>query len=204
MQGIVAHLIQSDNLREMRGMDTDSVDLICTDPPFNSGRNYGGFVDTTGPKKERFGDVWRWDNEAKKQRLDLIRRGERKSEEVHNLYKIASDTLEGIDLMLRHQSERAASSIKSYLTFMAPRLVEMRRVLKEAGCIYLHCDASSNSYLRLLMDGLFNARKFREIIWYRHRGAHNALWGCVHDTILFYGDRPEEIWEQAIVPLAKR
>ena len=76
----------------------------------------------------------------------------------------------------------------AYLTMMAPRLVELQRVLKPSGSIYLHCDPTAGHYLKVLMDAVFGPRNFRnEIIW-RRTGAHNSAkrYGPIHDTLLFY------------------
>jgi hypothetical protein len=99
------------------------------------------------------------------------------------------------------------SNLLAYLSMMAPRLVELRRVLKQTGSLYLHCDPTASHYLKLLLDAVFGPERFRnEIIWRRY-GAHNDVGqgshhlGRIHDSILFYGQSESATWHQPFVPL---
>ena len=146
----------------------ESVDLIYLDPPFNSKRMYNAFIG--GAQFVAFEDTWRW-HEA--------------IDDFHAVAQRASfaNTIEGLRKMLGEGPDLA------YLSYMANRLVECRRVLKPTGSIYLHCDSTKSHYLKAVMDGVFGQTNFRsEIIW-RRTGAHNKLsrqYGPIHDTILFY------------------
>ena len=139
-------LYLNDCLELMSRMEGNFVDLIYLDPPFNSNRNY-----QTTDGKVAFSDFWRWskhcDNRYLKIKLDL-----------DNPSRAA---LIGLFQIL------GQSSMMSYLFYMAERLVECKKVLKDTGSIYLHCDSTASHYLKVLMDGIFGSNNFRnEIMWY--------------------------------------
>jgi len=93
------------------------------------------------------------------------------------------------------------SPMMAYLAMMAPRLVELHRVLKDSGSLYLHCDPTASHHLKLMLDAIFGSTNFRsEIVWKR-TSAHSASrrWNDVHDTILFYAKSPKHIWNQVLV-----
>jgi DNA modification methylase len=190
------YLYYGDNLDILRRYIKDeSVDLVYLDPPFNSNQNYNVlFAEKSGTLStaqiKAFGDTWKWDTVASQTHTDLVEAGGRTSEALQAFRKLL-----GTNDML------------AYLTMMAPRLVELRRVLKPTGSIYLHCDPTASHYLKILMDAIFDVRNFRnEIIWRRY-GAHNDVgqgsrhYGRVHDVLLFYtkSDLPE--WNQVFTPL---
>ena len=145
-----------------------SVDLIYLDPPFNSKRLYNAFIG--GAQFVAFDDTWRW------------------HEAVDDFHAVASDvslasTMEGLRTLLSEGPDLA------YLSYMANRLRECRRVLKKTGSLYLHCDPTMSHKIKLLLDGVFGYKNFRsEIIW-RRTNAHNKTahqFGPIHDTIFFY------------------
>ena len=160
----------------------ESVDLIYLDPPFNSKRLYNAFIG--GAQWVAFNDTWRW------------------HEAVSDFHDVAqdvrlSDTVEGLRKILGETPEMA------YLSYMANRLRECRRVLKPTGSIYLHCDPTMSHSLKLIMDGLFGSRNFRsEIVWRRinptgrgpNRLANNA------DYILYYAKTGDFLWNQVYRP----
>ena len=157
-----------DNLEVMRGMDSESVPLIYADPPFNSRRIYQG-VSGSKAQAHRFRDTWSW-NDAKQEWLDQL---ENDHPALHRAILVARDHSPGMG---------------GYCAFMAVRLIEMRRILTPAGSLYLHCDPSANAYLRMLLDGVFGAKQFRnEIVWC-YTGPSNVRdhYPRKHDTILFY------------------
>ena len=149
-----------DNLPILRSFNSDSVDLIYTDPPFNTGRTRTG----TGAV---FSDMWTLSD------VDV---------EWINLIKAKHAAL------YRVLQAAVTSSDKSYLVYMAARLLELRRVLKPAGSIYLHCDPTMSHYLKLVMDAVFRRCNFRnEIVWcYGSGGASKRHFSRKHDVILFY------------------
>ena len=142
-------LYVGDNLQYLRGMNSESVDLIYLDPPFNSSRNY---VSATG--QESFQDTWKWDDD------DVRWLGEidRKNSALSSLIECYS-SIEGKDTA-------------AYLCFMAVRLLEMHRVLKPTGSIYLHCDDTAGHMLQSLMSAIFGRANFRnQVSWKRHTAA---------------------------------
>ena len=158
-----------DNLPVLRGLDDDSVDLIYLDPPFNSSRNYEAPIGSKAAGAA-FKDTWTRND------LDDAWVGE------------VADRNPPLYAVCRAALQAHGNSMYSYLCMMAPRLMEMRRVLKESGSIYLHCDPTANSYLRLLMDAVFGKENMRnEIIWC-YTGPANVRkhFPRKHDTILFY------------------
>ena len=163
----------ADNLDIMRGMNSESVDLIYLDPPFNSNANYAAPIGSQAAGAE-FKDTWGLND------INLAWHGLIKSE-YPGLY----------DLLTAVRTVHGASMM-SYLIYMAIRIMEMRRILKETGSIYLHCDPTASHYLKLLMDTVFGKDHFQnEIIWQRYdrpKGSqHKARrYGRSSDTILFY------------------
>ena len=162
-----------DNLDVMRGMNSESVDLIYLDPPFNSNRTYSAPIGSQAAGAA-FKDTWTLDD------VDLAWHGEI-AEQHPAVYAIidAAGVAHG-------------KGMKSYLIMMAVRLLEMRRLLRSTGSLYLHCDPTASHYLKLVMDAVFGSMMFRsEIIWNRttNTGSSKARarrFPTDHDTILFY------------------
>ena len=160
----------------MRGMNSESVDLIYLDPPFNSNANYAAPIGSKAAGAE-FKDTWSL-SDVDAEWINLI---ESKHPALHRALLAAM-----------------TNSDKSYLTYMAARLLEMQRILKPTGSIYLHCDPTMSHYLKLLMDAVFGKAAFtNEIVWKR-TGSHGGAkrWGPIHDTILFYSN-PSKIWNRS-------
>ena len=166
-------LFINDNLNVLRGMNSESVDLIYIDPPFNSNRTYEAPIGSVA-EGAKFKDVWYLDD-IEQEWIDSI--------EVQNtaLYNL----LETIGTM---GHSREANGNKGYLQYMSIRLLEMHRILKPTGSIYLHCDTKMSHYLKMVMDCIFLPRRFRnEIVWsYRTGGASKKQFSKKHDVILFY------------------
>ena len=163
-------LFHGDNLGFLRAMNSESVDLIATDPPFNKGRDFHATPDSLA-RGAKFQDRWSWERDVHEEWSDQIR----------DDYPRLMEAIE---------SARFAHSdgMGAFMCFMAVRLLEMRRILKPTGSIYLHCDPTASHYLKAVMDAIFGWRGFRnEIIW-RRSAAHNAAdrFGPNHDVILFY------------------
>ena len=178
-----------DNFEILREIPENCVHLICTDPPFNSGRDYNAFIADSLAQKKAFTDIWTWDTAAENAREDTQRQA--RSDET---YKALDECLRGYDLVLRNAVSGNKGSMRAYLAFMGPRLVEMHRVLREDGSIYLHCDPTASHYLKGLMDAIFDLKNrpkngfFRnEIIWsYRSGGVSKYWFAKKHDIILFF------------------
>lgn len=171
-----------DNLPVMRQMNSGSVDLIYLDPPFNSQRTYNAPIGSEAAGTQ-FKDTWTLDD------VDLAW--------VAGL----DDANEPLAAVVTTAGLAHGSGTQSYLSMMAQRLVEMKRVLKASGSIYLHCDPTAGAYLRMLMDCVFGKNSFRnEIVWQRTKGRSDARrFGRVHDVILYYaGD--DATWNGAYLP----
>ncbi len=159
-----------DNLDIMRGMNSASVDLIYLDPPFKSNRNYAAPIGSKAAGAA-FKDTWTLSD------VDHAWHGEI-AEELPPLYSVIAAA------GLAH-----GKGMKSYLIMMAVRLLEMKRLLKETGSIYLHCDPTASHYLKVLMDVVFGKNNFRnEIVWSYKKVANSKAKKFLraHDTILFY------------------
>ena len=160
-----------DNLDIMRGMNSASVDLIYLDPPFNSKANYAAPIGSKAAGAA-FKDTWTL-SDVDVEWINLI-------ESKHPaLYQVLLAAMTGSD--------------KSYLVYMAARLLEMRRVLKPTGSLYLHCDWNMGHYLKIVLDAIFGYRNFRnEIVWYyRGAGTPKKDFARRHDTIFrLRGIRP--------------
>src|SRR3989338_7081780 len=187
------YLYYGDNLDVLRlHIKNESVDLIYLDPPFNSNQDYNVlFEEKSGTQSaaqiKAFTDTWKWDEVAAKSFYEVVESGGKVSETMQSFKKILG-----------------TSDLMAYLSMMAPRLIELRRVLKQAGSIYLHCDPTASHYLKMLMDAVFGPQKFRnEIIWKR-TSAHSSAkrFGPVHDTLLFYvKGGAEHTWNARYQPI---
>jgi DNA modification methylase len=182
-------LYYGDNLEILRKyVGDESVDLIYLDPPFNSQRAYNViFQDKTGKAAasqiQAFEDTWTWTPDAQ-DTFDELMTGHYRSQ-LKDMMKAFRDFMGPSDLM-------------AYLTMMAIRLVELRRVLKNTGSLYLHCDPTASHYLKILLDQIFGQINFKnEIIWKRtttksdyRQGAIN--WPRIHDVIIYYNRNAAE------------
>ena len=171
-------LFFGDNLDVLgRYIKDESVDLIYLDPPFNSNASYNVlFAEHDGTRAasqiKAFHDTWHWDEAAARAYDEFV------VSAPHG----ASQALQAFRSLL------GCNDMLAYLSMMAPRLVELHRVLKPTGSMYLHCDPTASHYLKVLLDAIFGAVGFcNEIIW-RRTGAHSTSrrWGRLHDVILFY------------------
>ena len=171
-------LYYGDNLDILhRYIKEESVDLVYLDPPFNSNQDYNVlFAEKNGSKSgaqiKAFEDTWHWDQIAAKAWQEVVEMGGKVSQAMQ-----AFRTFLGENDML------------AYLSMMAPRLIELRRVLKDTGNIYLHCDPTSSHYLKMLMDSIFGPQNFRnEIVWERAQPkSHTSLrMSRAHDILLFF------------------
>jgi adenine specific DNA methylase Mod len=182
----VNRLYYGDNLTVLRNEIRDeSVDLIYLDPPFNSQANYNVlFRSPSGQQShaqiEAFEDTWSWGDEAELAFDGVMQSGN----------SAAAEMLRAFRSFLKE------NDVMAYLCMMALRMLELHRVLRPTGSLYLHCDPSASHYLKLLLDAVFGASSFRnEIIWKR-TSAHSSAkrYGPVHDTLLFYGKSDSSIW----------
>lgn len=163
-------LFHGDNLRFLRALNSESVDLIATDPPFNKGRDFHATPDSLAAGA-KFQDRWSWERDVHEEWTDQI-------------------TDDHPRLMEAIESARYAYSdgMGAFMCFMAVRLLAMHRVLKSTGSIYLHCDPTASHYLKAVMDAIFGWRNFKnEIVWcYKSGGASKRHFARKHDIILLY------------------
>ena len=179
------NLYFGDNLDVLReSIKDESVDLIYLDPPFNSARDYN--VLFSSPKGETstaqitaFADTWYWGEQAEIEYTEIVQSGN-------------TDVSEMMQALRRFLGE---NDIMAYLTMMANRLLELHRVLKPTGSLYLHCDPTASHYLKIVLDTIFGGHFRNEIIWKRtsaHSGAKR--YGPVHDVLLFYTKGKRYCW----------
>lgn len=178
-------LFYGDNLDILRrDIATESVDLIYLDPPFNSNRSYNVlFKSRTGDdaqaQVEAFDDTWTWSQQAEALYTSMIQGGAPA--------KVA-DALEAMRRLL------GDNDVLAYLVMMAARLVELHRVLKPTGSLYLHCDPTASHYLKIVLDAIFGPERFlSEVVWQRTatKGDAKRKWGAVHDVLLAYTRGPD-------------
>ena len=151
-----------DNLEVMQKLSSESIDLIATDPPFNSGRNHNIFLKDSKTKKRVFNDVWKWDTVAQETRYWIRDRAEESE-----IYNRINRTLDGYDLILEYANQGPQGKMRSYLSFISPRLVEIYRLLKDTGTLYLHCDPKASHYIKGILDSIFGIENFgNEIVWH--------------------------------------
>lgn len=174
-------LYYGDNLDVLRRHVSDeSVDLIYLDPPFKSDANYNVLFEEHGEKAaaqvRAFEDTWEWNADSRAAYEEVVEAGGRVAETMRAFHTM----LGGTDML-------------AYLSMMAPRLVELRRVLKSTGSLYLHCDPTASHYLKLLLDAVFEPKHFQnEVIWYyRGAGVSPRRWGRRHHSLLFYAKGKE-------------
>lgn len=160
-----------DNLRVMRGMNDACVDLIYLDPPFNSNRHYEAPIGSKAAGAV-FKDAWTLDD------VDVCEHGE------------LADRNPAAYAVIEAARQAHGKGMQSYLIMIAVRLLEMHRILKPTGSIYLHCDSTAGHYLKLLMDSVFGRKNFKnEIVWYYYNKMHDyrkRQYAAAFDTILFY------------------
>ena len=172
-------IFTQDNLYVLRGMNSESVDLIYLDPPFNSNRNYEAPIGSEAAGAA-FKDTWTLSD------VDEI---------WHEEIRLKSPAL--YDIILASRSA-ADERMMSYLIMMAIRLLEMKRTLKPSGSIYLHCDPTASHYLKMLMDTIFGRGNFRnEVIWSYNKWTNAArFFQKNNDIILFYSKTKDYIFNK--------
>ena len=201
--GRTRQLYFGDNLGILRQMPSNYVALCCTDPPFNSGRNYNIFLGAMA-QETAFNDIWKYDDAAFETRADIATYATDNTldADYQDAYIAAERYLKGFDLVFNSPTTGKEASLRAYLTFMAPRIVEIRRVLKADGSFYLHCDDAASHYLKGLCDAIFGHKQFRnEIVWKRHNTHNNSnRYGRIHDTILLYTKSNKWTWNPVYTP----
>jgi len=192
-------LFYGDNLvwlKDHKYFPDESVDFIYLDPPFNSKADYNlifnepGKLNKSQAQIKAFDDTWNWDSEASGIALNEL---------AHNKPQIA----EFISWLSRQGKPQESTA--AYLSMMAIRLIELKRILKTTGSIYLHCDPTASHYLKILMDMIFGSKCFRsEIVW-RRTASHgkSKRFAPIHDVILFYTRTKNYKWAYLKKPYMK-
>lgn len=190
-------LYYGDNLKVLREhIPADSVDLIYLDPPFNSKADYNVlFKEPTGePSKAQitaFEDTWHWTDET-----------ERAFKEI-----VETAPANVVEMMRAFRQFVGANDMMAYLTMMCIRLVELRRVLKETGSIYLHCDTTASHYLKILMDTIFGNKNFKNEVTWKRSSPHNDptnRFGRVSDVLLFYSKTNANKFNKIFMPYSEK
>ena len=189
-------LYYGDNLTVLRDhIPTESVDLVYLDPPFNSNASYNVlFKERTGEESpaqiKAFTDTWEWTQETQ-------------YTYEHDIILNPATPAAVKEMITAFRQFIGTNAMMAYLVMMAPRLVELHRVLKPTGSIYLHCDPTASHYLKILMDTVFGVADYRnEITWKRtptvkgNFGQGSKLWGQATDTLLFYSKANEYVFNQ--------
>ena len=133
-------LYHGDNLPFLRGLNSGSVDLIATDPPFNKGRDFHATPDSLA-SGAKFQDRWRWEDDVQPEWVEQI-----------------ETDWPGVHAVINTARTASGEDMAAFLCFLGVRLIEMRRVLKDTGSIYVHCDDTANYWIRALMDGVFGRK----------------------------------------------
>ena len=159
----------ADNLNVLNGLNSESVDLVYLDPPFNSKRLYNAPIGSRA-EGSQFKDTWKW-SDVNEYQLDIIA----------NDFPELADYIEIIDRV-------SDMSMKSYITYMAQRVIQLHRILKQTGSLYYHCDPTAGHFVKLMLDGIFGKNCFcNEIAWhYESGGRSKKAFGKKHDSIYLY------------------
>ncbi|MHB1111243.1 MAG: site-specific DNA-methyltransferase, partial [Devosia sp.] len=190
---MVNKLYYGDNLRVLRESVADeSVDLVYLDPPFNSNATYNVLFkapdgQSSQAQIEAFDDTWHW-NESAEDAYWQVLRGPN------------SDAAKMLEAMRGFLGE---NDMMAYLSMMAIRLIELRRVLKPTGSLYLHCDPTASHYLKILLDAVFGKEAFtNEVVWKRTtpKGLAFTRYASTSDTLLYYRRSSKYVWNAQYMP----
>jgi len=185
-QNFINKLYTNDNLFILNGMNSNFVDLIYLDPPFNSKRTYSAPVGSKAAGTS-FKDMWTWDD-------------------VNEAYlETLAEDFPALEDFINTVSIVHSSAMSAYLTYMAQRIIQMHRVLKDTGSLYLHCDPTASHYLKIILDEIFGKNNFRnEIIWsYKKWASAQKDFVRNHDILLRYAKSNEFIYNPQFLPRAE-
>ena len=177
----------NDNLPVLRGMDSGTVDLVYLDPPFNSKREFRAPIGSAA-EGQSFDDTWRWDE------LDVRWLGEIDRRNA------------GLSAVVNAARAVQGTGTAAYMAFMGVRLLELHRVLKDTGSLWLHCDPTASHYLKLALDAVFGKRSFRnEVVW-RRTNAHPLSirkFEVVTDSLFYYAKSESFLFHGARKPMSR-
>ena len=184
-----------DVLRDRANFPDECIDLIYLDPPFNSKRDYNLLFKSpkgvaSEAQIEAFEDTWHWNEQAEREFDELLHQA----------------NTQVVDMMRALRGFLGENDMMAYLTMMANRLLELHRVLKPTGSLYLHCDPTASHYLKIVLDGVFGKEMFINEISWKRTSAHSDVvqgathFGRIHDVIFFYKKSEEAKWTSMYVP----
>lgn len=175
-------LYQGDNLAFLRGMNSESVHLIATDPPFNKGKDFHATPDSLADGAS-FEDRWRWVDEKTGGVAD-----------VHpDWMKLISESHPAVWGIIESAKHSAGYDMAAFLCWLGVRLLEMHRILRPDGSLYLHIDHKAHAYAKCLLDAIFGEKNFRNelVWWYKNASRGKTRFAHAHDTILWYSKNPK-------------
>ena len=177
-------LYHGDNLEYLRGMNSGTVHLIATDPPFNKNKDFHATPDSLA-SGARFADRWSWEKDVHDEWVDSIK-----------------DDWDGVWRVIDAARVASGEDMAAFLCWLGVRLMEMRRVLRDDGSIYLHIDHTAHAWVKAVMDGIFGKKNFRnEIVWcYALGGSSKRYWSQKHDTLLFYSKDDQYHFDKPSMP----
>ncbi len=172
-------LYHLDNLEVLRGMNSETVHLIATDPPFNKGKDFHATPDSLADGAG-FADRWSWDRDVHEEWVDQIQ-----------------DDWPAVYAVIETSRASYGDDMAAFLCWLGVRLIEMWRVLRPDGSLYLHCDDTASHYLKALLDGIFGSDCYRNHIIWKRATSHNdaSNYGRILDHILFYGKSKTGYWD---------
>ena len=171
-------LYHGDNLPFLRGINSGTIHLIATDPPFNKGRDFHATPDSLAAGA-RFEDRWGWDRDVHEEWVDAIQ-----------------DDWPAVWQVIEAARSAAGEDMAAFLCWLGVRLLEMHRVLRDDGSLYLHCDQTASHYIKAVMDAIFGHDQFRNDVVWRRATSHNDgnQFGRITDHILFYTKGTRWTW----------
>ena len=180
-------LYHGDNLDFLKGMNSGTVNLIATDPPFNKSRDFHATPDKLAAGAS-FTDRWRWDDDVHQEWVDEIK-----------------DDYPGVWQAIENGRINHSSGMAAYLCWLGVRLIQMHRVLADDGSLYLHIDNTAHAYIKCLMDAIFDQRNFRNDVVWQRTYSHNdpKRYGRITDTLLFYTKDDSYTWNTQYLPYSE-
>ena len=185
-------LFHGDNLGFLQGLDSGTVHLIATDPPFNKGKDFHATPDSLAAGGS-FEDRWSWEKDVHDEWIDAIKKFDAKRKRTKRGGEYQQD-YGGVMTAIKAAKTTWGKDMGAFLCYMGVRLLEMKRVLRDDGSLYLHCDPTASHYLKIMLDAIFGRRNFRnEIMWcYTGPGSPGMRqFNRKHDTIFWYSKGKE-------------
>ena len=178
-------VFHGDNLKFLRGINSGTVHLIATDPPFNKSKDFHATPDSLAAGA-KFNDRWKWDKDVHQDWIDAIQ-----------------DDWPAVWLVIKAAESASGSDTAAYLCWLGVRLLEMHRVLRNDGSIYLHIDHTAHGWVKALMDSIFGRKQFmNELVWERTTARNDGKqFGRTHDSILYYSKSRRRTWNPIYLPL---